>query len=49
MLHPTAGLDGPSIPVRVEPIRLPATAPPERTEPAPREPAPAREPEKVPA
>jgi hypothetical protein len=48
-----AGLDGPSVPVRVEPIRLPpppAVPMPERERPAPpAEPAPARKPDEVPA
>ncbi len=50
-IQPTAGLDGPSLPVRVEPVKLPDVqpAPARETDPAPAPPAPAREPEKVPA
>jgi hypothetical protein len=41
---PRAGLDGPSRPVRVEPVRIPQTEPRETPEPAPREaPVPDRE------
>lgn len=47
-----AGMDGPSVPVRVEPVRLPpppAVPMPEREAPAaPPEPAPASEPGEVP-
>lgn len=44
---PAAGLDGPSLPVRVEPITLPAVQPAPAREDAPA-PPPVREPEKVP-
>lgn len=47
---PRAGLDGPSVPIHVEPVKLPDVSPARE---APAEPAPAtpptREPEEVPA
>jgi hypothetical protein len=48
---PRNGLDGPSVPVRVEPIKLPVVTPEPARDPQPeRAPAePAREPEKIPA
>jgi hypothetical protein len=48
MNDPTAGLDGPSRPVRVEPIKLPDVQP-SQPEPDRAPAAPEREPEKVPA
>ena len=44
------GLDGPSVPVRVEPLKLPVVTPEPAREAPERAPAePVREPEKVPA